>query len=500
MPSVRSAAIGLSCLVALWWLVAWVFSSDRGLGFRDEGLYLLAADPPSPTARWVTPFGWHTAPFFSMVGHDVADLRTFAVCVLVVVGALFGWTVGRRVTDSTDGASGRAVALGARRGGRIRGAAAHQRIAAHTRLQLGEPHRAAARRHRCGAGDDGVRPRLVVAFTPSARGCRGAVTGRVVHRAGEAVEPRRCSSWSRRCSWCRCSGDAPGRSLRSPPCGVSAGRPSASSPAGGPPTSSACCERSARFPPLDRNQTIPGAFMDVLRTPKVAWKDLALLRPATHRADGRRRASWRSSRTGALARVACCALRHWCSPPSPPSAPLSRGRCSGLPTRRCGSTGTAPPTPRCVAVRRCAVAPRGQLADHRPDAADSRGVAVAALCIAAVFIFGFGSAMSIYHQAALAASLMWCAAAAVVATVGEPRLRVCRCRRVVAASLVMLVSNVVDSRHHPFDVSSTARADRRPTHSAPTTTNCSSTTHRARYRSTSCNRWRDEAGSAPATR
>ena len=86
----------------LWWLIAWVFSTDRGIGFRDEGLYLLAADPPTATARWVTPFGWHTAPFFRLVGHDVAELRTFAIWVLVLTGGWLGWTIGRRLAGAGD--------------------------------------------------------------------------------------------------------------------------------------------------------------------------------------------------------------------------------------------------------------------------------------------------------------------------------------------------------------------------------------------------------------
>ncbi|MEY4338469.1 MAG: hypothetical protein RLZ14_319, partial [Actinomycetota bacterium] len=89
---------GVVGAAVLWPAIATVFSSDRAIGFRDEGLYLLAADPPSPTARWVTPFGWHTAPFFDLVGHDIAHFRTLAVWMLVMVGALFGWSIARAVT------------------------------------------------------------------------------------------------------------------------------------------------------------------------------------------------------------------------------------------------------------------------------------------------------------------------------------------------------------------------------------------------------------------
>ena len=113
-----------------------------------------------------------------------------------------------------------------------------------------------------------------------------------------------------------------------------------------------------------------------------------------------------------------------------------------------------------------------------------------------VVIFGFGSALSIYHQAALAATLMWCASAAVVAVTGGSRMRSTATVVVVLASLAMLTSNVVDSRHHPFDSVDVGGADhpirfgahhdelpwtlRRPTscsgsNAPPTTPGCAST-------------------------
>lgn len=453
MPSVRAAAIGLSCLVALWWLVAWVFSSDRGLGFRDEGLYLLAADPPSPTARWVTPFGWHTAPFFSMVGHDVADLRTFAVCLLVVVGALFGWTVGRRVTDSTDGTSGRAVRWGLTAVGAF-GAplltSGLLRTPGYNWVNLiGLLLAATGAVLATMVSDQGSwwrSPRAHVAAGVLSLGVWFTVPAKpssaplfLVVAALFVVPVLRRRAWTfaaLTAVW----------GLGWTALGIVAGW--------WPTDFLSVLERSARFPPLDRNQTIPGAFMDVLRTPKVAWKDLALLRPAA------------IALMVVAAIVAVVAHRR-----THPGRVL---RTAPLVLATVAAVGTAVPWPLLglpnppvrfdwygttnAGVLLFIGALLHLVANWRTTDRTllTRGASIAALCVAAVFIFGFGSAMSIYHQAALAASLMWCASAALVATVGEPRLRVFTVAVSAAASLVLLVSNVVDSRHHPFDVSSMA--------------------------------------------
>lgn len=83
--------------VALWWLLGAVLAVDRGMDITDEGLYLLAADPPSEQAAWLIPWGWHTSPMMSIVGYDIARLRTLAAFVLVVAGAGVGWAAVRAV-------------------------------------------------------------------------------------------------------------------------------------------------------------------------------------------------------------------------------------------------------------------------------------------------------------------------------------------------------------------------------------------------------------------
>ncbi|MBI4934238.1 MAG: hypothetical protein HY828_10195 [Actinobacteria bacterium] len=451
--SVGGAAIGLASLVGLWRLVAWVFSSDRGLGFRDEGLYLLAADPPSPTARWVTPFGWHTAPFFSIVGHDVAHLRTFAVCVLVVVGAQLGWVIGRRVTDGDTDGSARAVRFGLAAVGAF-GAplltSGLLRTPGYNWVNLvGLLVATTGAVMAVTMHDEGSwwrSPRAHAAAAVLALGLWFTVPAKpssaplfLVATAVFLAPVLRRRTWSfaaLTAAW------GLGWTLF----GIAVGW--------WPVDFLRVLQQSASFPPLDRNQTIPGAFLDVLRTPKVAWKDLALLRPATFALMivaavialvARRRAG-----SGRALRIAPLVIATVAAVGTAVPWPLL-----GLPNPpvRFDWYGTTN-----AGVLLFIGALLHLLANWRDTdrPALARGLAIGGLCVAGVFIFGFGSAMSIYHQAALAASLMWCATAALVATIGDRRLRLVALGITTVASFALLVSNVVDSRHHPFDVSAMA--------------------------------------------
>jgi hypothetical protein len=89
VPAVLLAA------TTLWVLVGRVLAVDRGLDLTDEGLYLLEADPPTPSAAWLLPYGWHTAPLFRLVGHDVAAFRTAGAVLLVGAAGLLGWAAVR---------------------------------------------------------------------------------------------------------------------------------------------------------------------------------------------------------------------------------------------------------------------------------------------------------------------------------------------------------------------------------------------------------------------
>ena len=105
---VRAGAVALGIGV-LWHVLFVVLAADRGLELTDEGLYLLAARPPSIDAAWATPAGWHTAPLFRMVGYDVAEFRTFGAVLLVGTAALLGHAavrLGQQVRAAEHGAAG----------------------------------------------------------------------------------------------------------------------------------------------------------------------------------------------------------------------------------------------------------------------------------------------------------------------------------------------------------------------------------------------------------
>jgi hypothetical protein len=88
--TLATIAMGTLVVVALWMLLSLILASDRGLDITDEGLYLLAADPPSAIAHWGFPWGWHAAPLFALVGHDIAAFRTAGAVLLVLAGAWLG--------------------------------------------------------------------------------------------------------------------------------------------------------------------------------------------------------------------------------------------------------------------------------------------------------------------------------------------------------------------------------------------------------------------------
>lgn len=443
--------------VALWPVVAWTFSSDRGIGLRDEGLYLLAADPPTPTARWVTPFGWHTAPFFRLVGRDVADLRTFAVWALVVAGAVLGWALGRHLLGAggapADRAGRAALTLVGALGGPLL-TSGLLRTPGYNWVNLVGLVLAVAGAVRLASLPDGAGApwRSAAAHRAAALTAVGLV---FTVPAKPSSAPLLLAAIALHLRW-----------LRRPDRWALVALVLAWSAAAvvvalattlWPPSFLAVLARSATFPPLHENQTIPGALKDVLRTPKVAWHDLRLLRPAAIAVTG-------AAVALAAAQVVAGRRRRL------------GGVLASLPLvlTTVAAVGTAVPWPlvgepnpfvrfawygTTNAAVLLMVGVLAHLAVHWRDtdgAAASRALAVALVCVVAVFVFGFGSALSIYHQAALAATLMWCACAAIVVVTGRSAVRIGGAVLMVAAAATMLVSNTVDSRHRPFDASEIA--------------------------------------------
>jgi hypothetical protein len=87
-PSPSTATRWLAAVVValplIWAIVTFGLRPDRGLELADEGLYLLEAQPPTPTATWATPYGWHTRLLFRLVGYDVAAFRSVGAWLLLV--------------------------------------------------------------------------------------------------------------------------------------------------------------------------------------------------------------------------------------------------------------------------------------------------------------------------------------------------------------------------------------------------------------------------------
>lgn len=443
-------AVGAAAAIALWPVLAWVFATDRGIGFRDEGLYLLAADPPSSTARWVTPFGWHTAPLFRWLGHDVAAFRTLGLWVLVLVGAWFGHLVGGSVVGSADTRSDGAV-----------------RAATAATGALGAPFLVSGFLRTPGYNWVNLLG-LVVAAVGVLLARRLAPDGptpwrdRAAHGAAAAIAvgvwftvPAKPSSaplfaavaiavlapYLRRRTW--------------PFAGLTAAWGAACTVVGlaagwWPASFLTVLWRSATFPPLHENQTMAGAFVDVLRTSKVALHDLRLLRPAALLVMAvaavitaivvRRRAGvapWLRALPLALAVLAAVGT----------ATPLP---VLGLPEPfvRFAWYGT---TDAAVLLFVGALLHALAHRDTTDPARLRRGLVVGGLCIGGAVIFGFGSALSIYHQAALAAPFLWCASAAVVAGVGAPRVRAGATTAIAVAAAVLLAGNVTAGRRHVFD-------------------------------------------------
>ena len=90
-------AVLIALLLAplIWRLVEFAIASNKGLDLTDEGLYLMAADPPSPQASWGFPWGWHTRPLFALVNYDIATFRTLGGVLLLTAAAFFGWATTR---------------------------------------------------------------------------------------------------------------------------------------------------------------------------------------------------------------------------------------------------------------------------------------------------------------------------------------------------------------------------------------------------------------------
>ena len=469
----RRAAIGVALAglaVGLWFLTAWVFSSDRGLDFQDEGLYLLAGDPPSKTSGWVTPFGWSTAPFFRLVGHSIADFRTLGVWLAVVVGAALGWALGRWAThESSDPhwriACSTALAV-------IGGAGAPFYASSLLRtpnynwvnliglavgasgtivaLRLPGGSLARSRTAHLGAALLALGTCFAVPSKPTSGVFLLAAAGVVVLRR---VDRRRALQFvALVTAW----------GVAIVVVAVVTGL--------WPASFVSTLWRSTTFPPLHPNQTIPGALKDVVRTPKVAVQSLRQLRIAEKALVGvavvlavllrRRSAAW-------WVRCAPLALLVLAAVGTEVPWPVLGG---ASPAFRFAWVGTA----NADTLLLLGAALHLFVNWRQTAAADRRrAIEVAVFTLVLAMAFSFGSAMGVYHQMGLATALLWLAAAVVVAltSVGTHRLaQFAPLGLLAVAALLMVGGNTLDSRHHPFgnlDVADQTTPVRIGAHDAP---------------------------------
>lgn len=66
-----------------------VLATNFGIADKDEGLYLLAADPPDISATWYFPWGWHTRFIFELANFNLSTFRAVGATILILVSMLF---------------------------------------------------------------------------------------------------------------------------------------------------------------------------------------------------------------------------------------------------------------------------------------------------------------------------------------------------------------------------------------------------------------------------
>ena len=439
----RTTALFAAAAAALWWLIGVVFSSDRGLELTDEGLYLLALDPPSNTAHWQSPFGWSTAPLFDLVGHDVARVRTAAIWLLVVVGATTGWAVARWLTADDRPTQAAVAATGALSAPLL--VANFLRTPGYNWANL--------------VG-------LMLALCGAALACRAPDSERwhlqrPLHTAAAlvalgivvAVPAKPTSGPAILVATTLLMGPARGwrhlLRLATLTAGWTALLIAIAVLTGLWPTSFVSVLWQSRdFPPLHPNQTLGGALRDLLRVPRLAFHELRGLRPATLVLVAaatvaapvlRRRPTRRPIiRTAPL--VLCALAAVGTAVPWP---------LLGLPNPayRMAWTGTALAALLLLYGAALHLATNANTDDRT---AVRRAIWVTAAAAVLVAAFGLGSAMGVFNQTAAAAVLVVLAAAAAATALSDTMLRRAGAAVIAVSSLALVVSNTVDSRHHPY--------------------------------------------------
>jgi len=81
----------IACLICFLFfrLSELVIATNYGIADKDEGLYLLAADPPNNSAAWAFPWGWHTRFIFELTNFNLSSFRAVGATILVFVSIFF---------------------------------------------------------------------------------------------------------------------------------------------------------------------------------------------------------------------------------------------------------------------------------------------------------------------------------------------------------------------------------------------------------------------------
>lgn len=64
-------------------------ATKYGIADKDEGLYLLAADPPNNSAAWSFPWGWHTNFIYELTSFNLSTFRAVGATALLLISIIF---------------------------------------------------------------------------------------------------------------------------------------------------------------------------------------------------------------------------------------------------------------------------------------------------------------------------------------------------------------------------------------------------------------------------
>jgi hypothetical protein len=72
-----------------FWVFRITLASSAGIADKDEGLYLLAADAASKSVAWPYPWGWHTGPIFNLTNFEIGNFRALGAVILFTLSLIF---------------------------------------------------------------------------------------------------------------------------------------------------------------------------------------------------------------------------------------------------------------------------------------------------------------------------------------------------------------------------------------------------------------------------